>query len=569
MSRADEFESVRADLSSRHVSVLAHLCMLPFVEADELSLISGATRSTTHRVLTELMTSGLARRVPHSFDRDRRSFRWVPTATGAGTFSDPDEMVEHERSDTTRAAGDWVPIGLLAHPGGVLRVGHATAHWHRVMSHRLDILACVYRLLGTICELEGSRPAEFRLYRGLPHDAAVRMPGGACYGMIVRRPAFAGAYFRRRFKAAREDSLGLTATFIVAPGGEELRTIAAEARSLDRVATAIGPVGGLHDPEEPLWIEPDNPGGEFSLRRAVTSWRAEGILPYERPAKRRRLPDESLRMPPHLKRAESDILRTVADWPLSLPRTVGAITSRNGPWLKKLLSNLRRFELVRSVSVGGVSRLSLTDPGIRLVSLASRTNVHENRKRWSSQRGRNRSFVGGMMSQLAREIDHNDMAQDFVLSVYRESTRIADFEILDVVPPHRGMKFYQVGRRTLSIRPDATIVAGTRGKRHILLMEFERRAVYPKAMKERFEPYLRYFNAGRWSTDFAVEPKVMVVWKDRRIESRFLKSQEVSSLSHLPVFTSNERDLATLSPLGKAWCRLGSDDGGRVEFSSY
>lgn len=569
MTRPDVSGSVQAGLSSRHISVLAHLCMLPFVEADEMAVISGATRSTTHRTLTELMTSGLARRVPHSFDRSRRAYRWIPTAVGAAAFSDPGAMSEQELSGAIKEAGDWVPIKLLASPGGILRVGHATAHWQRVMSHRLDILTCVYRLLGTICEVEESRPAEFRLYRGLSHDAAVRMPGGACYGMIVRRPAFGGAYFRRRFGAAREAALGLTATFIVAPGGEELRTIATEARSLDHVATAVGPAGGIRDQDEPLWIEPDNPGGRFSLRRAVTSWRREGLLPYERPAKRRRLPDESLKMPPHLSRAEADILRAVADWPLSEPRTIGAITSRNGPWLRKQLTNVRRSELVRSVRVGGVSRLSLADPGIRLVSLSSRTNAQENRKRWSSQRGRNRSFVGGMMTQLAREIGHNDMAHDFLSSVYRDSSRIAEFEILDAVPPHRGMKFFQVGGRTLSIRPDATIIARTCGERHVLLMEFERRAVFPKAMQERLEPYLRYFKTGRWPMDFGVVPKVMVVLENRRIESRFLENQEVASVSHFPVFTSNEKDLARLGPLGRAWCRLGSHDGGRVEFSSY
>ena len=552
-------------LRARHIAALAHLCVLPFIEIDELTLLAAASRSGLHRTLAELNTARLVRRVPHSFRSARRAYRWIPTELGVRTLTDLDMVSEHHLSEAERETDTWIPVRRLTRPGAFRDCAHATAHWHRVLSHRLDILACVYQLLGAICRVKESRPAEFRLYRGMPYDAGVRMPTGECYGVIVRRPAFGSAPFRRRYAAAREYALGLTATFIVAPNEEDLRTVAREARPLEWTATAIAMPGQLDRSDERCWIAPDRPDVRLSLRKALNVWQGPGVLPNEPPAKRRRHPDETLAMPPHLSRSASSVLYAIADWPLAEPPTIEALTRTPGHWLKKLVSELRGYRLVRSVRAAGAYRLALADDGIRLTSSASRTNFRENRRRWSSARGTDGSFGGGMVNQLVREIRHNDMAHRFVRSVYCNSENGAA-EVLAALPPHRGMKFYSRSGKTFSIRPDATIRARVSSRDHILLMEFERRAVFPKAMRERMVPYLRYFETEEVLRDYEVEPKVMVVLESHEIESRFLESQEAAGLSHLPILTSNVEVLDNSGPFGKVWHTVGSRDGNPTEF---
>ena len=214
-SRAGDHLPPPARLTPRRISLLAHLIMLPFVETGELAVLSGVPAASTHRNLERLRLSGLARRVPHSMDTVRRTYRWIPTANGVRTLPDSGLASDDRVREASIEAGEWIPVTELSRGGGTLQAGRATMQWHRVMSARLDILACVYRLACAIRRVECRPAAEFRLYRSHPYDAAVRLSDGRCYGIIVRGPGFGGAQFARRLSIARADALRLTATFIM------------------------------------------------------------------------------------------------------------------------------------------------------------------------------------------------------------------------------------------------------------------------------------------------------------------------------------------------------------------
>ena len=484
-------------LTTRRVSLLAHLSMLPFVETGELAVMSGTPPASTHRNLERLRLSGLVRRVSHSLDAGRPTHRWIPTTEGIIALSDR-QVVSHDRIlEAGEEAGPWIPVEDLALGNGAIGFGRATAQWHKVMSGRLDVLACVYRLLCAIRRVEHGPPADFRLYRSIPFDAAVRLPDGRSYGIIVRRPAFGGSQFGRRLTIARADALRLTATFIVVPGLADRRPAAVEAHRASRlrdIGTVILPAESAGNPDARACVEPDDPAGLFSLRRALTAWRVEGRLPTEIPAVRRRLPDSVAVVPPYLSTGVRAVLHAIADWPLAAPSTVAAIAGMSEHWLKKRLAELRRNGLVRSIRLNGGSRFALTDAAIRRISEASRTNAREHLRHWSSERDAAGGFIGGAIRQLAREMGHNDMAHSFVTAVNRHLSDAPTTEVRAMAPGHLGMKFFRhLGFGTHSIRPDATVVLTVREKRHVLLAEFERRAVYPKSMRERLMPYQRYF----------------------------------------------------------------------------
>ena len=194
---------VPARLTPLRISILAHLCMLPFVETGELAALSGMPSASAHRNLERLRLSGLVRRIPHSMDSARRTYRWIPTAAGVRALSDRQVASGANVRDAIGRTGAWIPLEDLVRDGGALDIGRATTQWHRLMSGRLDILTCVYRLLCAIRHVENRPPAEFRLFRSLPFDAAVRLPDDRCYGIIVKRPAFGGPQFGKRLAFAR------------------------------------------------------------------------------------------------------------------------------------------------------------------------------------------------------------------------------------------------------------------------------------------------------------------------------------------------------------------------------
>ena len=476
-------------LTPRRISLLAHLVMLPFVETGELAVLSGIPSASVHRNLERLRLSGLTRRVPHSLDTVRRTYRWIPTVHGVRALSDPGLASDDRLREASIEAGEWIPVTELAREGGALEVGRATMQWHRVMSARLDILACVYRLLATIRRVECHAAAEFRLYRSHPYDAAVRLSDGRCYGIMVRCPGFGGSQFGMRLAIARADALRLTATFIVVPGQEDRRTAAVEANNTGRmrdIATAIVPARSADNADTQVCVEPDNPDGLFSLRRVLTTWTVAGALPRERTATRRHPPDDDMAMPPYLSTGAETVLRAIADWPLAVPSTLAAIAGLSEHWLTKRLGQLRRDGLVRSLRVKGRSRLALTEDGIKRISVASRTNAREHLVHWSSEKGPDGEFIGGGVRQLVREVDHNDMVHSFAAAMHRHAENAQCIEIEAMAPAHLGMKFFRhLGLGTYSIRPDATIYVAVNGRRHVLLIEFERQAVYPKKMRER------------------------------------------------------------------------------------
>ena len=557
-------------MTPRRISLLAHLCMLPFVETGELAVLTRTPSASTHRNLQRLMLAGLARRVPHAMGNARRTYRWIPTSRGVRALSDRHMVSEQHLREARREAGPWVPVEELALSNGPLNIGRATAQWHRAMGGRLDILACVYRLLCSILHVEDRPPSEFQLYRSLPFDAAVRLRGGACYGIIVRRPAFGGLQFGKRLAIARPSALRLTATFIVVPGQEDMRAAAVEANRSNRmrnIATVLIPMSSAEDPDMRSCVEPDRPNGVFSLRRVLNAWKGPGSLPDETPVVRRTPPCNDMKMPPYLSTGMKRVVHIIADWPLAAPTTLARIPGLSEHWLAKHLSALRRQDLVRYLTENGRRRLALTDEGIKLVSAASRTNAREHIRHWSSECDSDGQFVGGAIRQLVREIDHNDMAHGFVAAIYRNVPKVPPTDILSVTPAHLGMKFFRhLGPGTYSIRPDTTVVLTVGGRRHVLLVEFERQAVYPKSMRKRLMPYQRYFSGSNWMRDYGNEPKVMVILENESIESRFLHSQEVAGLSDLPVFSTSSEIVGRLGPYGNTWRRLADPDADRVRF---
>ena len=333
------------------------------------------------------------------------------------------------------------------------------------------------------------------------------------------------------------------------------------------IATAIVPACSADNPDVDACVEPETPNDLFSLRRLLEAWTVPGRMPEEKPAVRRRLPDDDMATPPYLSMGAKKALHSIADWPLATPSTLAAVSGMSEDWLEKRLTELRRHGLARSLRADRRARLALTDVGIGTISAASRTNPRGHIRHWSSERRPDGEYVGGTIRQLLRETGHNDMVHGFIASLSQGYGEAKAADVRTLLPAHLGMKFFLYnGRRTYSIRPDATVVVTVDGRWHVLLLEVERRAVYPKSMGERLMPYGRYFSGSQWLQDYGQKPKALVVLESSDIESHFLDSQEAAGLSHLPVITSNSAVLDRLGPYGTVWRRLSNPAGARVAF---
>ena len=523
---------------------------MPFLDYLELAAVSGMAESTARHVLGRLQRKGLANYLRHASPLTATTRRWFATADGLRSLASEN--------------GTGIERLLRTHP--------VSAHWRRILLARLDAVAVVYRLASAVADAVG--PPRFRWYRAAPLDAAMTLPDDRTVGVIRQGPTADRTSISDRIRRLMDpQQYRPRALLALMPDEAKLR----QARRL--LARYPGPVyltlekdvsGMLADDRG--WRGTSAPN-LLSLREIFAHLRPSGTLPWEAPASRLALPDDTdlcrvgdgvpdHLLPVVLKPAEKRMLDCLADWPLITAVDLGGILGLSPSGVSKLARPLGELGLLSDVPIDGRRRLALSDRGLAVLARRDRVSVGAAYRRWSVEPidGESptswRDVPGGRSRSLARTIDHTQAVHRFLATLARQARGTPGCSVLQLSPPHHASRYFRHGGSLRSIHPDAFGVVRANGHSKPFFLEWERRALHPSTMAARLALYLRYYSSNRPLDDHGERPLVLIAFEDSLAEANFLgvARTEMERLKvGLPLWVSHRDALERAGPLGKAW----------------
>ena len=264
---------------------------------------------------------------------------------------------------------------------------------------------------------------------------------------------------------------------------------------------------------------------------------------------------------------ERAVLDLVADWPLISRPQLARISGYREASLRVYLAALRDGGFVSAVRIGQLNLLVLGDKGLRYLSWKDRTQLRDLRTEWglSSDAGsgslRASDISSGKVRSLAGQELHTSGLYEVVSLIVEDCREREDIELVEMLPPHRSERWMRRGRKTYGVRPDASgVVKLSSGLTRPFMLEFERRAVVPEKMRERLEPYQRYYDTLRRADAWSVSVGTLVVYDDRANASRFIKHcrenpylpRSMGGLP-MPVFVSSIEEIRKVGAAGACW----------------
>ena len=228
---------------------------------------------------------------------------------------------------------------------------------------------------------------------------------------------------------------------------------------------------------------------------------------------------------------------------------MGGVTRRRA---NQVLRSLTGRSLVHSES----QRHFLADEGLRCLARRDRVAVRIALGRWSARkRRRSRDsapvIAGTSLRSLDSQLAHQDAINSVAAALSAEVARSRDHHLLELLPTSRSSIGYRYQGQDYVIHPDATFWLSYRGDWRPYFLEFERRAVTPRKVRERLTNYPRYFASGWADLDHAGQlPLVLFVFETNDAEESFLRA---AGAHRLPICTSNLEMIADLGVLREVW----------------
>ena len=537
--------------ASLETGLLGLLAQAPFLDRQEMACISGGSRGAVYEAVHRLEEGGLVDSIPHAADLAPPARRYCLTAGGVRSLAEMN--------------GGTVD--------GLLRSRAVSQQWRRILLERLDALASIHRLASTIAN--AARPVRLRLYRALPLDAALLLPGGRTLGVVRQGPAAdRTAFAKRLWRLGRGPLPG--AVLVLA--SDEVRLRHARwllARTPVNALLALERDAVLAGLDAPVWRPPSG-GARLDLAYVLERLRPGGEIPVEGPPSQASLPgglaaDAAHAMPALLKPAEKRALDLLADWPWILQRDLAGLLGVSETRISRLMTPLQGFGLATRPAVAG-GRLALTGRGLALLARRDRASVGVARRRWSVNPIDHakpmdwRNASGGRSRQLLRNLEHTAAVHGFLAALARQS-RALGWDTARLDPPHRASRHFRYAGALRSVNPDAFGVLRRGPATWAFFLEWERRAVRPATMTQRLAPYLRYYSSHRPTDDHGVRPQVLVVFDGDIPATHFLALAEREMARagvRVPLWVSHREAIASLGPLGRAWLSPGDWEPARL-----
>lgn len=555
-----------AGLNSDEVTIRA-LGRMPFLERRELASVSSLAERTALDALHRLEEDGVAASVRHSLSERSRLQRWYLTPSGIERFADMEGLTVEE----------------------VVRLFPLSAEWRRWLLRRMDTVATCYRIAqDASLPYKDKGRLRWRWERSGPLDAFMTLPDNRTLGIARFGPALP-----RRSMYSRLGSLmemhrrnTLFSALLVVPSSIEAHDILGRMKGerLDLSLAVEGAVRQSH-PGDALW--------RSHTYRPDTAFPVEGVIKgiVRRPAApaaalaRRAAAPEGL-----VGEAEKDLdlvacklgqpagrmLDTLADWPLmrlaELAEFLGISVERS----KKGRTQLSRLGLIVGLRFGRTAderrqietRLALSINGLRYLAWRDRTRLSDLTAFWGiypDENGddalklANYQIRGSKLRVLARELKHTDGVHRFMSALASACRKAGDWELVEILPPHRWERWFHYNSRRNGLKPDATGQLAWRGRNVSLLFEYEERAIKPVRMHERLLRYRRYYGSLETQRDFEGGSMVAVVFPDTAAASRCstYASREARrgtrAGKRMPLLIGSLSGIAEESVLGQCW----------------
>ena len=549
---------------------LLQLCATPLTTVSELARFNREPPTTLRGRLDRLAELGLADSVSHSLGAlgPKPQRRYFPTKEGIHAAAAFESSIR-----------------------GFLTDRPVSRQWFRLLTERLDAVAVLYHVAALISDAdpEGS-PVRVDHYRQGPYDLLVTLSQGRSVGILRQGATLPSAHLRYRLRTIENLPASERPTVTLVITGSDQATRRA-VRTLGHpvehesffVATEGEQLAGDH--RFTAWQQCGHGMGvqvkiapHLSLDNIVASigWLVDRDARNRRdrtPSDRRQPePDPYSLYPTHLRaslpdpseqvrsclavqltRAEKEALDLLAAWPLctteQLMGLMGGVTRRRA---NQLLRSLAGRSLVHSES----QRHVLTDEGLRYLARRDRAAVRIALGRWSARkRRRSRDsapvIAGTSLRSLDSQLAHQDAINAVVAALSAEAARSKDHHLLELLPTSRASIGYRHQGQDYVIHPDATFWMSYQGDWRPYFLEFERRAVTPRRVRERLKNYPRYFASGWAGQDHAGQlPLVLFVFETHDAEESFLRA---AGAHRLPICTSNLEMIADLGVLREVW----------------
>ena len=539
------------NLAEREADLLRWLARAPLADRLDLVGLTGWSRGSVYGGVARLGAAGLISSVPHSSPLVPPTRRFHLSAAGLRVL----------------ARIDGTDIGSLldAHP--------VSRRWVRILLERLDAVAVIYRFASAVSTV--AHPIGLRWYRAMPLDAAISLPSGRTVGVVRQGLTSGRTGFAKRTWRMRQDPMPAS-VFVLSPDPVRLR----HARRLLSGGPAMtylaleGDVAAA-GARERVWRTPAGPvvmdlGTALAHLGRSTDWPAEEPLAgtsalgegeSDRPRHDRPDRPRNYLLPTMIGPADKRALDLLWDWPWITAPHLSGLMDVEKRTLSALLGRLDRLGLVCHADAGGHRRLALADRGLALLARRDRTSVGAARRRWSAEPADPhspltwRNVSGSGSRQLLRHIEHTDAVHWFLAALARQA-REGSWKVVQLDPPRRASRYFSLGGRLRSVRPDAFGVLRRDGRNLPFFLEWERRAVRPVTMAARLAPYLRYYSSRRPVDDHGTLPSVLVVFEEELAAGQFLgvaRENMRSSGVEVPVWVSHRDLLERVGPIGPAW----------------
>ena len=298
--------------------------------------------------------------------------------------------------------------------------------------------------------------------------------------------------------------------------------------------------------------------------------------------------DRAILVGASLNRRERICLQAVADWPLALRGHLLGLKDVSERAFKSLFD----MGLICYAWDDRRARVLLSEEGMRYVANRDRSSLTELKKKWAyvllgkrePELKNLRSFPvtgkglerhqrvraeGGKLRAVSRQLAHLDGTTEF-FSALGKGTQ--GFDVVEVLPTHRGERWAKIGRRMRAILPDGSFVAKTRYGLEPYAVEFERRAVdRRKAMEERLQPYKNYYDAVRTFGEYGTTTLTTLFVFETVVHASGFASVCVSGRNvartsrgrQLPIYISSIEAIRKEGIWAKIWFAVGGEFSGR------
>ena len=512
--------------------ILDALARLPFIDAGELALILGEPLATVHRVLSALMTDGLAQRVSRGTAHLPSSHRYHLTRQG---IAEAANVLDFDA------------------PSEFVRAYPVSRQWLALLLRRMDSVASVYRLAATLSPGVDGLETRVELHRRGRFDAVITLHNGRSFGVVRQGLALRRRSLYDRLRAIAEYRYNrrpsVVLVLVPSPWEQRLTDEFCLNADLRDCYVAVENRETLEGWDRSEWISSNWVVGRTyrTLEQVVSQTEPGGWFHPESPERKRASlpnPERMVRSAPvfALSPSEKRALDLITDHPMiprvHLARWLGVSDGRGSHMTRSLTQT---WGLVEQHGKRSDVRYTLSDRGIRHITRRDRAQLSTTMAAWSTEpdadnHGQPRP-LGYRILTWQRQTGHADGITWFLSELAAEARVDDASELRWSIPTARSDRAFNRGED--AIAPDAVGHLLVNALHVPFYFEHELRARHPRGVAARLRPYSRSDSQGRDQPPF---PTTLFMVDTEDVAETYASTASRMPAMTLPILVSSREE---------------------------